>query len=1049
MFWRFGFNNGSSIDSLLDKDDVSLEAILDEDDLLQECKAQNTRLIDYFQRADVLQRLLGYVTGQIEGEERGRFKYPYVATEVLCSEIWSIVETCLNNTEQLLTPFWETVLDRPAEDMKTHMAMASHFAKINAVFLTKKPAEMLQFIRSQRDVVERLLQHIETPSFSDLLVRIIQLDEQPAGAGVLEWLSDERLMSRLIDRLAPTYSSDVHTVVAELIKGIISMAAPSPGAALSEGLHNGPASNRFARELARRENVLTLVNFILADFHTDALATATSSDTHTGDEIILDELASPVSPVLPTSESSASSVVQSIGIIIELIRQNNSDYFEPYLFHTLRNRLIHVQQQLTSRDPEEGRIALEGAMTEMVDRMAVVHLGPLLDIFCERLDEFTKYLHKPRSLDGTISTTVGSITPLTFERYKICELYAELLHCSNMALLNRSAEFAYLYDSDGRLQGGLSALEELARVISMGSGEDAEHDAMDEGTDDIEPALEFPIHRASQDASSSILDSDEDMSEGPGSSEDDTMEEIVMYEEPASLEENSDTTLSTSPSHTQSPIEPLVVPSSPNAAFMPPASEIAAQGAAGPATGPIPQRKGSGHSTGSEGSTIGRRSTGSKRSSRRNSRRLTLQDASQVDIPLPIGERLKQKLLDAGVLSMVLDLFFNFPWNNFLHSVVYDLIHQILTGRVDGGINRSLTVALFRDAHLMQRIVEGQKRNDQESSKLKGVRLGYMGHLTLISEDVITSLNHFPPDLRLQISPYAPQPDWDDYVTGRYNETKQKDSSLLGGGKPVIAVGATRTSGQWKVDEEDSSAPSAPISISGPASGSNGAQEAQGEFRRATGARPTRESSADFGPAPVEQEEEDFTPPSNHFARYLAQEIHSADEFGGSSSSSDASDEEDGGWLTQSHFGLDRSPPTSARPRNTERRPLNANGFDDAFVPPSSPFTDPFATEDDEDEGFGPFSDSAAASGTDPFSFSSSFSDDIQDASFDSFGDFGEFHSAGDGETTPTAGSWTLTSGSSSRSSPSSEGGDSDEDSKASKGEGPTENPRTEITRDP
>lgn len=74
LLHRFGFHNGSSIDSLLDKDDVSLEAILDEDDLLQECKAQNTRLIDYFQRLDVLQRLLGYVTGQIEGEDRGRFK---------------------------------------------------------------------------------------------------------------------------------------------------------------------------------------------------------------------------------------------------------------------------------------------------------------------------------------------------------------------------------------------------------------------------------------------------------------------------------------------------------------------------------------------------------------------------------------------------------------------------------------------------------------------------------------------------------------------------------------------------------------------------------------------------------------------------------------------------------------------------------------------------------------------------------------------------------------------------------------------------------------
>ena len=45
---------------------------------------------------------------------------------------------------------------------------------------------MLKFIRAQRDIVDRILQHIEMPSFSDLLVRMIQLDEQPAGAGVLE-----------------------------------------------------------------------------------------------------------------------------------------------------------------------------------------------------------------------------------------------------------------------------------------------------------------------------------------------------------------------------------------------------------------------------------------------------------------------------------------------------------------------------------------------------------------------------------------------------------------------------------------------------------------------------------------------------------------------------------------------------------------------------------------------------------------------------------------------------------------------------------------------
>ena len=45
---------------------------------------------------------------------------------------------------------------------------------------------MFAFVRSQPDVLARLLLHVETPSIVDLLVRIVQLDEQPTGTGVLE-----------------------------------------------------------------------------------------------------------------------------------------------------------------------------------------------------------------------------------------------------------------------------------------------------------------------------------------------------------------------------------------------------------------------------------------------------------------------------------------------------------------------------------------------------------------------------------------------------------------------------------------------------------------------------------------------------------------------------------------------------------------------------------------------------------------------------------------------------------------------------------------------
>ncbi len=209
-------------------------------------------------------------------------------------------------------------------------------------------------------------------------------------------------MTRLVSRLSPAHSPDMHVVVAELVKGIISMSAPSPAAGLSEGLQTGLASNQFARELASRENVQILVEHILYDFKDISLGVSDQSTP--GD----DELSRPTTPTPPNYDSATSSIVNSICMVIELIRQNNSDYFEPYLFHTLRNRLIHVQQELSTRDPEEGRVALEGAMKEMVDRIGVVHLGPLLGIFCDRLHELRPYLQKPRSSVSHLPSIIRS-----------------------------------------------------------------------------------------------------------------------------------------------------------------------------------------------------------------------------------------------------------------------------------------------------------------------------------------------------------------------------------------------------------------------------------------------------------------------------------------------------------------------------------------------------------------------------------------------------------------------------------------------------------------
>lgn len=132
------------------------------------------------------------------------------------------------------------------------------------------------------------------------------------------------------------------------------------------------------------------------------------------------------------------------------------------------------------------------------------------------------------------------------------------------------------------------------------------------------------------------------------------------------------------------------------------------------------------------------------------------------------------------------------------------------------------------------------------SAKPKGARLGYMGHLTLMSEDVISALEHYPADLRAVIAPYAPVPAWEEYVHGRYHETKKKDTALLGGGKPVIAPGQRGVAvARWKADDNEAAAAAA------------AAMDGGGELTKSVGGHPTRAQTADFGPAEVDDDEDD------------------------------------------------------------------------------------------------------------------------------------------------------------------------------------------------
>ncbi|KAJ3137421.1 hypothetical protein HK100_000690 [Physocladia obscura] len=180
-------------------------------------------------------------------------------------------------------------------------------------------------------------------------------------------------------------------------------------------------------------------------------------------------------------------------------------------------------------------------------------------------------------------------------------------------------------------------------------------------------------------------------------------------------------------------------------------------------------------------------------------------------------------------------LFFQFPWNNFLHSVVYDMIakvfntysftsqssnfapvgpdgNEIIPAPGEEGLLSPLeekmkSVSLiFKKLILVQgrltaRITEAQRRNDYEVEQAKGVRLGYMGHLTYISDEVVKLFEKCLDDFEPDVSGLINSDDWQEYLSGILKETKDRDRQALGGVRPTHTGQPSGNFG--KIDETD------------------------------------------------------------------------------------------------------------------------------------------------------------------------------------------------------------------------------------------------------
>ncbi|KAE8712157.1 serine/threonine-protein phosphatase 6 regulatory subunit 3-like isoform X2 [Hibiscus syriacus] len=220
MFWKLTSLSASSpVDSILDKENFTLEELLDEEEIIQECKALNSRLINFLRNRAQVEQLLRYIVEEPpEDADRKRvFKFPFVASEIFSCEIDVILKTLVDEEELI------NLLFSFLEPNRSHSALlAGYFSKVVVCLMLRKTVPIMNYVQVHQDVFRQMVDLIGITSIMEVLVRLVGGDDHvyPNFLDVMQWLADSDLLEMIVDKLSPSCPPEVHANAAETLCAI-------------------------------------------------------------------------------------------------------------------------------------------------------------------------------------------------------------------------------------------------------------------------------------------------------------------------------------------------------------------------------------------------------------------------------------------------------------------------------------------------------------------------------------------------------------------------------------------------------------------------------------------------------------------------------------------------------------------------------------------------------------------------------------------------------------------------------------------------------------
>ncbi|KAL2332035.1 hypothetical protein Fmac_019616 [Flemingia macrophylla] len=206
MFWKLASLSASSpVEAILDKENFTLEELLDEEEVIQECKALNSRLINFLRDQAQVEQLLRYIIEEPpeDAESKRAFKFPFIACEIFTCEIDVILKTLVDDEELM------NLLFSFLEPNRSHSALlAGYFSKVVVCLMIRKTVPLMNYVQVHQNVFRQLVDLIGITSIMEVLVRLVGADDHLYHnfIDVMQWLAESNLLEMIVDKLSPSVS---------------------------------------------------------------------------------------------------------------------------------------------------------------------------------------------------------------------------------------------------------------------------------------------------------------------------------------------------------------------------------------------------------------------------------------------------------------------------------------------------------------------------------------------------------------------------------------------------------------------------------------------------------------------------------------------------------------------------------------------------------------------------------------------------------------------------------------------------------------------------